>query len=322
MPFTLPVGTVGGGGGGAGGRPGPVANFPVTAGPGQSVNRSQSGTYIVPGMQQNYNQLLDLNLQNYNRIAGAYQQGLGNLGQRLGSLYGGYAELNADSDRLMGESYRQGSQDIARQQRETQGRIQQSLISSGLGNSTVFANLANASARQAQQEYGRLALGLNQQATDRRNTIGLARQQSYLQGIGQETGLYAGLGGALANYRFANTAGDLTGQYADSASASAQGLGGYGGGRGGGGLLGDPNALRGLPPSLGGYNGGTVGGVTGYIGGNFWGNTGGGGGGPQTINLPDQSFQDEYDNFGQGYGDPSAPWDDDGEYDNFGQGYY
>lgn len=213
-----------------------LAPYPVNSG--QSVSQQQSGVGMVPGMVDVYNQLLGLNQQNYNQVLGAFAQGQQTLAPQLAAVNDLFDRQRGENANLWKDAYNVAAGDIRRQAVTNQGRIQQQLINAGLGGSTVLANLSLGAERQAAQEYQRLSTGLAQQEAANRTALTNAQANAWLQGLGMRSNLYGQQGGALANYRFANTAGDLTGPYASSTSASsaaAPGGGGGGGSRGGGG---------------------------------------------------------------------------------------
>jgi hypothetical protein len=209
---------------------GSFGGAPVAVQPGQSV----SGQAINPGLMNVYQDLLNRNQQNYDNVLSSFAQGQQVLAPQLAAINDIYGKMGTDYAALSKRAYEQGSQDIRRQAATNQGRIQQQLINSGLGGSTVLANLSLGAERQAAQEYSRLALGTAQAEADNRFRLGQAQAGSWLQGLGMRANLYGQQGGALANYRFANTAGDLTTPYASSmAGGGGGGVAARGGGGGG-----------------------------------------------------------------------------------------
>lgn len=222
---------------------------------GSSGSQSSSGTQVVPGMLDVYNQLLGMNQGVYGNVLSAYQNGQASLTSQLPGLYQGYDQLAAQNRDILGLSgggwgvAQPAATEIGRTFSQRRGAADQQLISSGLGNSTVRANLGQSFAREQANAYGALGSQLASTAAGQQMQIGLARQNAYQQGLGMQNQLSAGLGNALAGRTFANTAGGLTGSYSNSSNQSSQqsvgGSGGGGGGYGGRGDLSGPTGTEG-----------------------------------------------------------------------------
>lgn len=251
---------------------------------GGSSSSSRSEQQIIPGMKDVYNQLYQANQNNYANILNAYNQGQATVDDQLGGILGDYNNLINQVYTNLGVG--QGgwgvaapaAQEIERLYQQSQGQNRQRLIDAGLGNTTVAPNVLNQSVRLAAQSYGNLGAQLADKAVGYQTQIAQAAQEARLRALGLKTGLSQQLSGNLAGYRFANTAGDLTGnvssnQSSNTHSSGETGGGGYGGnGRGGRGVMGDVGDLAGL---LGGIGGGGFGNVTplGYAGGYGYGGT-------------------------------------------------
>lgn len=287
---------VGGGGysfGGMGAAPlsagaGGVTPQSVRAGSGSTASASA----VLPDMMNVYNQLLGLNMQNYNSMMGQYTQAQNNLGAGLAGLSGAYSNLYSGIQDTLGVGgggwgvAQPGANAIEESFAQARGNIQQSMINQGLGNSTVAAALQNQQALMSSRAYGELAANLANTAAGYASQIGLAQAQAYQQGLGMQAQLAGQQLGNMAGYRFQNTAGDLTGQF--SAGQAAMQGGGYRGSGGGssGGTMSGGSFMNGIPGSTtawGGAGGGYLGNqvaFTGYDwgGGYGSGNSGGGGG--------------------------------------------
>ena len=223
----------------------------------QSTARSTTRTQIVPGMKKVYNQLLKLNTQNYNKMVSAYNQGSQQIANTLPGIYAGYGDLE---ERIMstlgmgaplgGDNWgvaQPAANQIRRDFARTQGQQQQQMINAGLGNTTVLANFDNQNTRAAGEAYGALGANLANLAAGYQRDVGLAGQAAQMQGLGLQANYTLGGVNALGNYRFANTAGDLTGQFGTcySTSSGTNSEGGAAGVTGGvnfGGMS-DPNGI-------------------------------------------------------------------------------
>lgn len=253
---------------------------------------SSSAPVLNPGAQGMYQNLLNLNQQNYAGILNSYNQGQANLTGNLQSLYSGYGQLENSVMNTLGMGTNGGwgvakpaADAIAGAYSQARGKNVQNMINSGLGNSTLLGQMQNQAASMAGQSYGQLGSQLAQTAAGYQTQINSARLQAQMQGLGMQTQLQQGLGNALAGYKFANTFGDMYGQ--QSNSSSQQSSGGGGGGGGGGGSSGNSGMLGwgGLgATALGWMNGNSPGmGYTGAFQGGAYGGAynpyqGGGGG--------------------------------------------
>jgi hypothetical protein len=222
-----------------------------------SSNYSNSDTRVVPGMMGVYNQLLGLNQQNYNRVISGYNQGQNLIAQRLSQIEPGYAKLGQQVMRQLGVGgggwgvAAPAARDIQGSLERTLGETDQRMISSGLGATTVRANMRGQAASQAARAYGALGADLAKTAAGYLTQIGLAGQAARMQGLGLQAGYSQHGLGVLGNYQFRNTAGDLTGSFhSGGGSSSSVDSGGGGYGRGGGGTSG--SAMGGLGHLFGG----------------------------------------------------------------------
>ncbi len=205
---------------------------------------SISQPVLNPGALGMYNQLLNLNQQNYGNILQGYQSGQQQLSNQLGSINAGYGTVQNNVLNALGVTgggwgvAALAAQQIARNYAQTQGQNTQSLLNAGLGNSTLLANVLNKGQLQANQAYGSLGAQLAQTAAGYESQIGLAQLASRMQGLGLQNSLTQSYLGNLAGFHFANTFGNLYGQ--QSVSGYGGGGGGYGGAGGSGGLGWDP----------------------------------------------------------------------------------
>lgn len=215
-----------------------------------SGGSSQSSTAIVPGMLDVYNQLLRANQGVYRNVLNAYTNGINAVGQQLPGIVQGYGNLWGNVRDTLGLSgggwgvAAPAARDIQRTYAQSTGALSQRLTSAGLGNTTVTAALQRGVDRDATDAYGRLGAQLAQLGAGYQSQFGQQALAARMQGLGLQTGLSQSLGGTLGQFRYANTAGDLTGQYSSSnnmsrSTSTSQGTSaeayGYGGGRGGGG---------------------------------------------------------------------------------------
>lgn len=264
---------------------------------GSSSGSSKSETQIVPGMMGVYSQLLGLNQQNYGNVMNAYQSGQNAAAAQLPGIYGGYNTLKGDVMNTLGMGAALGqngnwgvaapaAQAIKDNLSKTMGKNIQDMASAGLGNTTVRQNLQSQAASQANKAYADLGAQLATQAAQQQAQIGQAGLGAQMQGLGMQTGLYGAQGGALANYKYANTAGDLTGQYSQSQQSSQQqsqqaqesqnqqqGPGYSQQGQGGGLGTGSGSSIPGVPggPAGGGGAGGVPGAPSGGSSGGYTG---------------------------------------------------
>jgi hypothetical protein len=248
-------------GAGAGG----VTPQSIRAGSGGAV----SGEAVIPDMMNVYNQLLGMNVQNYNNILGAYGNAQNQLASGLAGSTQGFSDLYRGITQTLGVGGTgwgvalPGANAIEESFAKARGDIKSGMISQGLGNSTVAAALQNQQALHASRAFGELGANLANTAAGYAAQIGLAQQQQYMQGLGLQNQLANNYLNTLGQYRFANTAGDLVGRY----SAASQGGGGYGGGggfRGSGGSSGGSGMLG--WGGLGATTLGWMGGGSGYLG--------------------------------------------------------
>ncbi len=281
-------------------------------------SQSQTQTAIVPGMGNIYSQLLGMNQQNYGNMMQAYSQGQNNLSGQLPGVYGKYGQLSQDVGNTLGMGQVLGqngnwgvaapaAQAIKEQQAKTAGDTTNQMINSGLGNTTARFNAQNQNAYQTSKAYGNLGAQLATQAAQQQADIGKSGLAAQMQGLGLQTGLSQAQGGTLGNYKYANTAGDLTGNFGSSSSTNTSQQqsrgpidqpGGQGGGGSGanafspppagapGGPAGGGSGYGGYVPAGGGAGGAPVG-IGGGGGGGDWapgvGGIGKGPGGPTTI---------------------------------------
>lgn len=253
---------------------------------------STSEPRVVPELASRYDDLLGKQLSNYQNVLGAYGAGQQNLQNQLPGIYGDYGKVTADVDSSYDRAYEVAARDIQAANNRNFGRAQQSLISSGLGGSTMLANLGRRVAEDASRSYERLGADMGMRRSQDRQRVGLAGLAARMQGLGMQTGLQQSMGGTLAGFDFRNNFGNILGQYSRSDSGGAGGVGGGGGnypsmmgggggmggglGGGGGGLLG---GLEGMLGGLGGSRGGSstylgLGGPQAALAGNYWSNMG------------------------------------------------
>jgi hypothetical protein len=213
--------------------------------PNQGGSASTSGTGIVPGMLDVYNQLLGLNQQHYQNVLGAYQGAQGNLAQNLPSISQGYGDIENQVMGTLGQGRALGGNNwgvaqpaataIGKAFTQAMGNSSQQMVNAGLGNTTVTANLQNMNAQNAGNAYASLGSQLAQTAAGYQSQLGLAGLGQRMQGLGMQTGLSQAAFGPLGQ-SFGNTAGNLTGGFSNSAAQYPNypyGRGGYGGGGGG-----------------------------------------------------------------------------------------
>ncbi len=244
-----------------------------------------------------YSDLLGRNTQNYANILGSYAQGQGQAAAQLPGIYGGYNQLGGDvmntlgMGQVLGQNGNWGvagpaAQAINKAFVQSQGKTTQNMTNAGLGNTTIGGNLQNQNAAAAALAYGNLGAELAKTAAQQQADIGKTGLDAQMKGLGIQTGLSAQQGGTLGAYKFANTAGDLTGSYGQSSSQSQQASqnqqesqnrqqGSPGTGPSAG-QQGEP----GLPPGVPGGPGGSSGGGGGTGGG------GSGGGGSGVPGVP------------------------------------
>jgi hypothetical protein len=244
----------------------PYGNYGGYGHPGGSYSSNQSNnassgsssgsssSFLVPGAQADYGQLLAMNEQNYKQLLPLYSQGQAAIGQGVGA-----AENTLGLGGALGGSNwgvaQPAATAIQQQFAATGGQIKQGLASSGLGNSTMLGNMENQNTLFEGQALGGLGAQLAQTAAGYQ-----------MQGLGMGNQLTQGLLGNLAGYRFGNTAGNLLGtQSANQSLNNTRGssggnqgspAGGGRGGYGGGGSSGNPVAGAG-----GGFGGGFGGGA-------------------------------------------------------------
>lgn len=247
-----------------------------------------SGTQLIPGMLGIYSDLLQKNVSNYSNAISAYDQGQAQIAKSAPGISGAYGRINEDIQQTLGMGQVLGqngnwgvaapaAQDIRNTLQQTMAGNDQYMINKGFGNSTVRANMQTQAAAFAANAYGHLGAELANQAAASRERVGLAQQAAQMQTLGLQTQLAGQKGSALANYHFANTAGNLLGGYSDAggggggygmAGAMAPGSG-YHSGVGGGNAFAGPGASAfsggaGAGYSLGGpMNGGGMGGIGG-----------------------------------------------------------
>jgi hypothetical protein len=212
-----------------------------------SRSGSSSRTAMVPGMMAYSERMLGLNMQNYENILSGHAQGQQMLAGTLNRIYEGYGDIESRVMNMLGvngggwgvatpaaNAIRQGAT-------RTQGQTQQQMINAGLGNTSVMGNLTNQNQLQTNQAYGELGSKLADYAAGYTSQIGLARQQSAMQGAGLQAQMENNYVSTLGGYQFRNTVGDLTGQFSNSwsqGSSQSQGMSAESpmmGSRGGGG---------------------------------------------------------------------------------------
>jgi len=227
---------------------------------------SISQPVMNPGAAGYYNQQLQLNLNNYNNIQAQYQQAQQNATGQLQGIYAGYGSLSQSVLNMLGVGKAgdwgvatPAQQQIARQYAQSQGQNQQSLINSGLGNSTLLANVMNQGNLQAAQAYGNLGAQLAQTAAGYTSQIGLAGLSARQQGVNTQLGFAGQELGNLSHFNFAPNI-NLYGQ----ASYSYSPNGGYGGGYGAGGGTGGGSYQGSYRPS---FQAGSLGSYGGEFGG-------------------------------------------------------
>lgn len=279
---------VGGGGYSFGG----IGAAPLSAGAGgitpQSVRAGSGSTAsasaVLPDMMNVYNQLLGLNMQNYNSMMGQYTQAQNNLSSGLAGLSGAYSNLYGGIRDTLGVGgggwgvAQPGANAIEESFAQARGNITQGMINQGLGNSTVAAALQNQQALMSARAYGELGAQLANTAAGYAAQIGLAQANAYQQGLGMQAQLAGQHLGNMAQYRFQNTAGDLTGQFSAGQASMQGGGGGYRGSGGGGGSSYDGGSfLNGIPGSTTAWGGAGQGNSLGYSGAYNWGGGWGGG---------------------------------------------
>lgn len=196
-----------------------------------------SSTQVMPGMMGVYNQLLAKNTENYNNALGAYGSGQNTIAQALPGISGAYGQINKEVGNILGQGGDWGvatpaANAIRNTLQQNQAQNDQGMINRGLGNSTIRSNVSGQLAQDASMAYGNLGASLADKYAGYRSQIGLAQQAAQMQGLGLQTQLWGQMGGALLNYHFANTAGNLMGGF------SSDPLGGGRGGLGGGGGFG------------------------------------------------------------------------------------
>lgn len=271
--FTIPSGT------GASPIAGGGLNLPT--GPNQAGVTGASGTYIIPGGGDIYNQQLGLYEKNYQNILGMLGQGLGNIAGGIPGVQQGYQSLLGNIENTLGLGAALGgsnwgvagpaAQAIADTQKQQVAQAQQQAINQGLGGTSLPSQLQAQANAQAQRAYAGLGANLAQTVAGYQGSIGGAAVGAGMQGLGMANSLLGGAMGNLAGYRFGGL--PQTGQFSYTG-------GGFGrGGGGGGGPLPPTN----LPSNAyGGGMGGGAGGGGGYNFGGVPGQTGGiGGGGMQ-----------------------------------------
>lgn len=198
-----------------------------------------------PGAMGVYNQQLAAMTQNYGNILAGYGQAQNNLQAGLGGVSAAYTGVRNDALNRLGLGPQSAggwgvaapaAADINRQFVQTQGANQQSLITAGLGNSSLLAQSNNQAAAFAGNSYAKLGSDLATAASGVETQVGLAGLAARQQGLGMQANLAQSYLGNLAGYNFAPKV-DLYGQQSWSASGR-DGGGGYGGGGGGGGTSG------------------------------------------------------------------------------------
>lgn len=211
----------------AGGSHGQSSGYNTGQSSGGSRSQSQSGTGITAGMMDVYNQMLGINQQHYQNVLNTYNQGQGNLAQALPGVYQGYGGVLQSIGGAIDLSRRSGMRDINEGARQAGANIDQNMVSSGLGNSTVRAN------RQQQNEYlrgraaGDLEAKLANQYASAEQTVGLAGQAAQMQGLGMQTGLTQAALNPFGQ-QLSNTVGSLTGSFGSSVSDSQNQASNYG----------------------------------------------------------------------------------------------
>lgn len=276
-----------------GGRATVTSSGGVGAG-GGTASGSSSTPGVIPQMQSNYEQLLNINQQRYGNMQSAYNAGQSNLSEKLPGIYQGYGDIQKNvmntlgMGQVLGQNGNWGvagpaAQAIGQQGAAQQGQVTQRMTDAGLGNTSVPGNLSNQANLFTQQAYGGLGAQLAQTAAGYQSQIGLAGQGAQMQGLGMQTGLTQAALGPM-EMQAANTAGNLTGQTSSSYSnfppQSYGGGGGYGGQNSGyNAAIPTPwqpanspqGAMAGAIPQVGGHagGGGGGGGLGSYTGGSW-----------------------------------------------------
>lgn len=164
---------------------------------GYSWNESgASGFYFAeenPYARDLYNQLLTRSVQNYNQILLGYNNGMQNIQNNYQSVLGGvYDTLGQGGGWGVA---RPAAQQIAQTYAARRGATDQSMVASGLGNTTVRQSMQNQNALGEAQAYG----GLGAQLANM-----YAGYQSQLGGqfMQQQSGLTGTLLNQLGGYQF------------------------------------------------------------------------------------------------------------------------
>ncbi len=207
----------------------PTSSSSSTSGPSSYLLGTSFPTYGTE-----YTNALDLNNTNYQNILSQYGANLGAIQGQVAGVAQGYGALSQQVQGTIqgiGASQAQQIQDVYAQQ---SGGLNQSLISHGLGNTTVVGAMQRGVTLDSQKAQIALANQIAQLSAGYQAQLGGAGLQAQLQGAGLQNQAAMGLGGNLASYKTPYP------NYPPSSSRSQQASGGGGGVRGGmSGMAGD-----------------------------------------------------------------------------------
>jgi hypothetical protein len=189
-------------------------------------------------MPVNYEQLLQQSQQIYSQVLGGYQAALGQQQAAQQNVMSGYNSLQSS---VLGNLAGQGaarSQDIAAAYTQQAGSAMQSLISRGLGNTTVQSAVGRGLTFDEQRAQNALAEQVRAQQAQYQTQLGLAGLSYQGQAIGQNSALMQNQLGYMAGYQGNLMQGAFSGlgrQLSPFEQVMAQQRGGGGIVRGGGG---------------------------------------------------------------------------------------
>lgn len=171
------------------------------------------------------------NLSNYGNILDTYNRTNNQITNAMPGITAGYGALNTQVQGMIQGVDRSQRQAIADAYAKQSGQMSQSMISHGLGNTTVQGSMQRGLTLDKQKADIALSNQMAQLQAGYSSQLGMAGLQSQMQGLGLQTGLGTALMGDLSHYQL---------QYPPS-------------GRGGGG--GGPKGQQAMSPFLGGGGG-------------------------------------------------------------------
>jgi hypothetical protein len=216
---------------------------------GSSFQRSQSAPGFIPGQGSVYKPMLKRSNMRWGALQQGMQQAMHNVNSQMASIYSGYHDAGQQAMHTLGVDgggwgvASPAAQAIQRTFAQQNGQMQQDMISRGLGNSTVLANLQQGNLLNYGEAMGGLGAQLAQTAAGYQFQANMGGLGAKIQGLGMQTDLSKAYMGDVTGFRF-NEFSPLTGQFSSSTGGSTnQGQSANpmmgGGGGGGSGIMGN-----------------------------------------------------------------------------------